>query len=255
MPSLDTSIDLIALIFVVFVLAGFVKGVIGLGLPSVSLALLAATVGLKPAIAILVVPALLTNLVQALTGGGFKIILKRMWLFIIAAFVFTWVGGGILAGANSPWLAALLGILLALYGILSLTTPQVALPARWEPVAAPLVGSVAGIFNGLTGSFVVPAVMYLQALGLSRDHFIQALGITFTMASLALGISLGGHGLMPTNLLILSTLSLIPAFVGMWFGTLIRKRMNDLVFRRVFFVSLILLGLYIIARAFILGDV
>ena len=69
------------------------------------------------------------------------------------------------------------------------------------------------------------------------------------------GHGLGGHGLLPTSLLILSGLSLIPAFAGMWLGTAVRKRMNDQVFRKVFFVSLILLGLYIIVRAFILGEV
>ena len=255
MLSLDTSVEVLVLIFVVFVISGFVKGVIGLGLPSVSLALLAATLGLKPAMAILVLPALLTNVVQALTGSGLKAILKRMWLYIIIAFVCTWFGAGVLAGVNSPWLAALLGILLAAYGGLSLTTRQVNLSPRYEPVAAPVVGGISGAFTGLTGSFVVPSVMYLQALGLPRDHFIQAMGILFTMASLALGLGLGGHGLLPTSLLILSGLSLIPAFAGMWLGTAVRKRMNDQVFRKVFFVSLILLGLYIIVRAFILGEV
>jgi uncharacterized membrane protein YfcA len=119
------SLELFVIITVVFLVSGFVKGVIGLGLPSVSLALLVATLGLKPAMAILVLPALLTNVWQGISGGFLKDIIKRMWVYIIAAFLCTWIGAGILASSNSPILSALLGILLSAYAVLSLTTPQI----------------------------------------------------------------------------------------------------------------------------------
>ena len=142
MPNMSPlpSLELFVIITLVFLVAGFVKGVIGLGLPSVSLALLAATLGLKPAMAILVLPALLTNVWQGISGGYLKDIIKRMWVYIIVAFLFTWIGASILASSNSPILSALLGILLCAYAVLSLTTPQITLPTKWEPAAAPAVG-------------------------------------------------------------------------------------------------------------------
>ena len=89
MPNMSPlpSLELFVIITVVFLVSGFVKGVIGLGLPSVSLALLVATLGLKPAMAILVLPALLTNVWQGISGGFLKDIIKRMWVYIIAASV------------------------------------------------------------------------------------------------------------------------------------------------------------------------
>ncbi len=47
----------------------------------------------------------------------------------------------------------------------------------------------------------------------------------------------------------LSTLALLPALVGMVLGQSIRQRLSEPVFRRVFFVALLLLGTYIIANA------
>ena len=90
--------------------------------------------------------------------------------------------------------------------------------------------------------------MYLQALGLPREQFIQAMGVTFTMATVSLGVALGGHGLMPTNQLYLSAFALVPAFLGMLVGVLVRKHLNDARFRQVFFIALLIMGLYILAR-------
>ena len=121
MPSVET----ILLVSVVFLIAGFVKGVIGLGLPTVSLALLAATIGLKPAVAVLILPALATNAIQAMTGSNILEIVRRTWTFILVAFVCTWLGAIILAGSASPAFAALLGLVTAAYAGFSLAAPHI----------------------------------------------------------------------------------------------------------------------------------
>ena len=71
--------------------------------------------------------------------------------------------------------AALGWLLLVGYAALGLWQVRVYLPQRWEVWAAPLVGGVNGFLTGLTGSFVVPGVLYLQAIGLSRDQLVQYL--------------------------------------------------------------------------------
>lgn len=246
-------VELYFLITGVFLIAGFVKGVIGLGLPTVSLALLAATIGLKPAMAILVLPALLTNVWQGLYGNALKEIILRLWTFLGAAFLFTWIGAGILADVASPILSALLGTLLVSYALFSLNTPQISIPPRWEALAAPVIGSLSGIFTGLTGSFVVPGVLYLQALNLPRAKFMQAMGVTFTMATISLGVSLGGHGLMSKSFLYLSVFALAPTFSGMLIGIATRKRLNDTLFRKIFFIALLTMGVYIVGRTLLTG--
>ena len=63
--------SLLIFIAAVFLLAGFVKGVIGLGLPTVSMGLLAAAMPPAHALAIVIVPGILTNIWQTFAGPLF----------------------------------------------------------------------------------------------------------------------------------------------------------------------------------------
>ncbi|MCG8650750.1 MAG: TSUP family transporter, partial [Pirellulales bacterium] len=97
--------------------------------------------------------------------------------------------------------------------------------------------------------FVVPGVMFLQAIGLPRDMLIQAMGMLFTVSTVALALALQGNALLTVDLGTLSTLAVVPALLGMVLGQHIRRRLSESVFRRVFFLSLLVLGAYIIARS------
>ena len=149
----------------IFVIAGMVKGVVGLGLPTVSLALLTVALGLKEAMALMLIPSLVTNIWQGLAGGALAEILRRLWSLFLFGCLAIWIGTGLLATADTGALSALLGLLLCVYSAISLATPQVPTPGRWEPVLTPATGAATGLLCGLTGSFVVPGVLYLQAVG------------------------------------------------------------------------------------------
>lgn len=239
----------LALIAAVFLLAGCVKGVIGLGLPTVSLALLTATIGLQPAMALLLVPSFITNLWQAFSGGHGRVILRRMWPFLLTAVAAIWIGAQALTRVDLSLLSALLGALLVAYGALGLSRPQISIPEPWEVWLGPLVGTVNGVLTGMTGSFVVPGVLYLQAIGLPRGVLIQAMGILFAASTAGLAAALGGQNLLTAELGSLSAVAVVPALLGMWAGQRLSRRISEPAFRRVFLISLILLGLYIIGRS------
>ena len=245
MPPLDT----ILIVAAVFLFAGFIKGVIGVGMPTIALALLAATLGLKAGMALLVVPTVITNIWQALSGGGAPAMARRLWPFLATAFVATWFGVGLLARTDAALLLGLLGLLLCAYSGISLATPQIPQPGRHERWLSPGVGAVSGLLTGMTGSSIVPGVLYLQTLGLGRDGLVQAIGIALTFAMLALGISLAGHNLLPPSLGVLSAAALVPALAGMAVGRIARKRIPEVAFRRIFFAGLLLLGVYLAVRA------
>jgi uncharacterized membrane protein YfcA len=246
-PLIDPTTFLI--IGTTFLLAGVVKGVIGLGLPTVSLALLTTALGLQPAMALLLAPSLVTNLWQAISGGHGRMILARLWPFLSAATVTVWIGAAAAALVDVALLSALLGGLLAVYAAIGLGRAQFAIPpqrARW---AGPLTGCVNGVLTGMTGSFVVPGVPYLQALGLPRDMLIQAMGVLFTLSTAALGLALAGRGLLNADLGLQSLAAIPPALLGMVLGRRLRGRLSEAAFRKVFFVALLVLGLYIIAQS------
>lgn len=245
MPSLET----IAIVTATFLLAGAVKGVTGLGLPSVSLAVLTAALGLKPAMAILLVPAFVTNVWQGAVGGHLLSILARTWTLLLALAVGTWFGAAVLAKTDANLLSGLLGAVLCLYAVMGLVQLYPPSPEGHEHWLSPVVGAVSGLLNGMTGSFVVPGVFYLQALGLSRDAFIQSMGVLFTSSTIALAIALQNHQLLSRELGILSAIAVVPAIAGMAVGQLVRQRLSEATFRKVFFVALLLMGVYILLRA------
>lgn len=243
-----SDLHLLLWIGAVFLLAGMVKGTIGLGLPSISLGLLAATLDLKLAMILLLAPNVITNLWQALNGGHFMLLLKRLWLFLLCAGLAIWPGSAALAVIDATALGALLGLLLTVYALLGLLRPPLSLPARHEGWAGPVLGGINGLLTGLTGSFVVPGVPYLQALGLTRDQLVQAMGMLFMASTLGLGASLGGRNLLSLDLLLLSGLCVLPALLGMSLGRRLRDRLSEAAFKRAFYGALLLLGAYIVAR-------
>jgi uncharacterized protein len=232
-----------------FFLAGLVKGVVGLGLPTVSLALLTAAFGLKPAMALMVFPSLATNAWQAIVGGRLFSLLRRLWLLLVMVCAGTWIGVGVLVSVRVEWLTLLLGTLLVWYSLSGLVRPAVSDLRQQEGWLSPVVGAVNGFLTGLTGSFVVPGVLYLQALRLGRDELIQAMGILFTVSTAALGLALGGKSLMDSDLTQFSILAVIPAIGGMVAGLAVRQRLSEAAFRKVLFGALLVLGAYISLRA------
>lgn len=232
-----------------FLLAGAVKGVIGLGLPSVSLGILTAAIDLPTAMALLLAPSFVTNLWQGVVGGKAGEILRRTWPFLLAATITIPIGALALSRLDLDWLAALLGVLLSIYAALSLIGYRASISPAGEQWCGPLFGIANGVLTGMTGSFVVPGVMYLQAIGLPRDTLVQAMGILFTLSTLILGLVLGGNDLLTVEGGWVSMLAVAPAILGMVLGQQLRKLLSEQVFRRVFFLSLLVLGGYIIVTA------
>ncbi len=237
-----------ALLTGTFLLAGLVKGVIGLGLPTVAMGLLGLAMLPVEAAALLLVPSLVTNVWQLLTGPRFGDLLLRLWPMMVGVVAGTVAGSGVIAGTATGAATAFLGVALALYGLVGLAKFRLRVPPAAEPWAGPLVGAVTGLVTGATGVFVIPAVPYLGSLGLERDDLVQALGLSFTVATLALAGGLALHGALPLAASAVSVLTVLPALAGMALGSWLRARVRPETFRLWFFVSLLVLGSELVWR-------
>jgi uncharacterized membrane protein YfcA len=246
---MDLSITTITLICATFFLAGIVKGATGMGLPTVAMALLGTAMTPVAAAGLLIVPSFVTNVWQLLAGGGLKSLLLRLWPMMLGIIVGSLAGSALLAGGQSGWTSGGLGVVLTLYAALSLTAWKLAIPARYERRLSPLIGLTTGAVSGGTGVFVIPAVPYLQGLGLDKEELIQALGLSFTVSTVALAFGLAGHDAYHLEAIGASLLALPPALLGMGAGTLIRRRVSPATFRRWFLISLLILGLHLTLHA------
>ena len=245
------NVDVVVLVVLVFFVAGTIKGLIGFGLPTVSIAILAAFLGLIEAMTLMLLPSLITNLFQGLVGKYLIRLIRRYWSLFIFGAVFTWLSSSLLSTGHAATFAVILGVVLTLYGLSSLYSLQLPSPGSRERWISPLVGIVSGGITGITGVFLVPAVGYLQALRMERDELIQAIGLWVTVATLSLAFSLKDHDLFSNELGLLSLTAVLPALLGMWVGRILRPRLSESAFRHLFFAALMILGVYISVSAIV----
>ncbi|UPG71199.1 sulfite exporter TauE/SafE family protein [Roseomonas gilardii subsp. gilardii] len=246
--DLSFSIPLLAGVMSVFLLAGFTKGVTGLGLPTVGVGLLSLFMAPAQAAALVILPSLLTDLWQ-MTGAALPGLLRRLWPMLGAIVLGCWAGRGLLTG-DSAWIGQeALGLVLVAYALFGLSPLRLpAVPPRREAWLGPLAGLCTGLLTAATGVFVLPAVPYLQALSLERPALMQALGLSFTTSTLALAAVLADGGALDGTGAMGSALALLPALLGMLLGQWLQQRLRPAVFRRIFFGGLLLLGAHLLLR-------
>ena len=234
-----------------YLLAGFVKGVIGMGLPTVAIGLLGLMVTPAQAAAILVVPSLATNVWQGLAGGELRALLRRLWPMFIGICIGTFIGALMLPRGNGEQATRWLGMVLAAYAVLGLFKVHFFVPPRAEGWIGLMVGVATGVISVATGVFAIPGVPYIQALRFERDRLVQALGLSFTVSTVALALALYHAGEIRLSLAWPALLALAAALVGMPLGQLVRGRIPPETFRLCFFVALLVLGTRLALRGLI----
>ena len=245
-----TTFELFCLLFATFLGAGVVKGVTGMGLPTVATGVLGAVMSPLTAAAILVVPSFVTNVWQLVVGPDKLRLMRRLWVMMLCIVISTVLGTRLLVVVNPVWSARALGIALIAYAAYALFSPTLSIPKRAEPWLSPIVGIASGVVTGATGVFVIPAVPYLQSLGLQKDELVQALGLSFTVSTIALAGGLLTHGAFRLDQVGLSLLAVLPSLAGMWLGSIVRQKISPKTFRRCFLLFLVVLGLELTLHPF-----
>jgi len=238
-----------------FLLAGIVKGMVGLGLPTVSLAVLTVAIGIQPAMALLLAPSFVTHVWQAVAGTHALAILARLWLFMLATVMTIWLGVSLASSLRMWALVALLGVVLVVYAMIGLCDLRLSMAKHRAVCVSPLAGLLTGVCTGLTGAFEALGAGYFQAVDLPRHQLVQAMAMLCTMSTVGLAVALHEQGLLTTELEILSAGAVVPAVIGMRWGKRWRNKMSAARFRRVFFVVLLVLGLCILTPDFTTGHI
>ncbi|MDE2376973.1 sulfite exporter TauE/SafE family protein [Bradyrhizobium sp.] len=244
---------LLIIIAAVFLIAGFVKGVIGLGLPTVSMGLLAVSMAPSRAIAIVIVPAIITNIWQTFVGPYLGDIVRRLWPLMLGTVLGSWLNAGALTGPYAAYGTVVLGLLLVVYAIIGLNRFHFRVERRNEKWVGGVVGVVTGVISASTGVQVIPSMPFMQAIGMEKDELVQALGVFFTVATVALAFNLTAGGLLNAATAWPAAIAMAGAFGGMFIGQTVRARMPAETFRRWFLIAMILLGLYLVGSALVKG--
>lgn len=246
-PTMETM-QTTAAIGLVFVVAGAVKGITGMGLPTVAVSLLGLWLAPAQAAALLVAPALLTNVAQC-RGPHLRRLVAMLWPAWLALFAVTVLAPELSGSGSMALTRRLLGAVLVGYGVFGLWRPvmtDLSPRGRWIGAAA---GAATGLVTAATAVFVIPLVPFLQSLRLEKEALVQALGLSFTVATLALALRVQAAGGLLSMLSWQAAWALAAALGGMALGTQLRDLLSGRAFQRALFIAFIGLGLANLLKA------
>ena len=241
------STEAIVFVLCVFFVAGVVKGLVGLGLPTITLAATSLVLPLSDMIAIISLPSIVTNVWQAVVGGKFRQIVRRQWPLMLPLIVVLYSTVWLVGRKAPQWAFLVLAAVLVTYSSLGLLRIRLRIHADLERPLAPVIGMVSGVVAGLVGVPIVPLMPYLQGLDIEPVEMVQTLGVVLCATSLVLAVSLLIFGLLDGPHAIVSAMAIVPAVAGQQLGTLVRLRLSIDQFRLAIFWAVLLTGLYTFA--------
>jgi uncharacterized membrane protein YfcA len=231
--------------------AGVVKGVLGIGIPLVSIALLSLMISVPEAVVLLPVPILVANTWQAFRGGHFRPAVRRFWPLIAALVAGTAVGALMLKRVDTDVLQIIIGSAVIVFALTSLTNPELRLPAGAERWAGALAGGLGGVLGGMSTLYGPPIIMYLVSLHLPKDQFVGFIGTLYLIGAIVLLVMLAGFRVMGPAELAASALATPPLLAGMLVGQWLRDRVSQALFKKGLLITVMVIGANLLIRAVI----
>ncbi|NKB54253.1 MAG: TSUP family transporter [Rhizobiaceae bacterium] len=246
LPTLDPTLTVI--FAAIFLLAGIIKGFLGIGLPAAAVGLLTLFVPPAEAIPLLWLPILGTNILQfAHAPQKRKIVSDYIW-FAMAIMISIFITSMFMADYPTALLTVSIGIAMVVFSTNLLL--GIKLPIRsglgWQIGA----GLLAGIFGGLSSIWSPIVAMYLVARNVPKEQFIGVTGFLFLAGCLPLGAGQFIAGLISLPVLLKSLAGLIVVLIGFRIGEEMRKRVSQTQFRNVVLFAFLIMGIRLIAIGF-----
>ena len=241
--------DIIIAAVGIMLFGGFVKGVIGLGLPLITVSLLSLLLPVQQVVGLLALPILFSNAWQAHRAGGIAQPIRRFWPLVLTAFVGVVAGVYLLVSVSQDLLYVILGIIVVLSCTVMLTKWAPTIKPSLEKPVGVIVGAVAGVCGGISTIWAPPISIYLLMLDVRKEEFIRAVGALFMIGGVPTVILYWMNGIVHAGNIWHSAALVPAAFLGMAAGKRLRDRLPQERFRRLILIFLIFLGLVLIGHA------
>jgi len=230
-----------------FAAGGLVKGALGAGLPAVGLPIMVMQIEPAQAVALFIVPVMISNVIQVYQGGHYREAVRRFWPFLVTLIIGVWFGAEALTTVDPDIMAVVLGGVVIISTIAQMRAGELRLFEERAAVVHPIAGGALGVCGGATGMFA-PTIVYFAALRLPKDLFVTQLALVAMVGSVTMYTRLFTGGFLDWPQLSASALALAPTGLGLIVGIWLRKRMSEAAFRRAVWTALIVLGAGLIAK-------
>ena len=235
-------------IIIIFLAGGIVKGLIGVGLPTVTLTFLSFIFDIKESISIILLPIIITNLYQMINGKYLKQIINDTKVFQISALIFIFPGFYFLLILNSNTILIILALILIYNSILGLIKYEIKFKNFKSNYYQFSIGGMTGIVTGITGIYTMPFIFLIQSLKYKKNKTIQLMGLTFFIFSSAQFLLFSLNDLISARVLILSLVACVPILFGVYLGTILREKISETLFKLLFNIMLIVMGFLLIIK-------
>ena len=236
------TLGLIMLLAVSLVIAGLVKGAIGVGIPTVAFPLLSMLVDVQTSVMLLSMPLVLSNIPQALEGGFVAQTLRSLTPVLVGMIPGVWIGVAVLLNVDPAVAKIVAGAVVILAAALILLAPKLQVKQR---MIGP-VGLGAGFGGGLLGGIAAlsgPLVfMFLLAKGLSGRAFTKEASMFLVVSSALLALALTSSRQFDWYDVLISTLATAPVVVGMLIGQKLRDVIPAGAFEKLVVLTVLLSG-------------
>ncbi|WP_233270326.1 sulfite exporter TauE/SafE family protein [Chachezhania sediminis] len=228
----------IAIVATAMALGGLVKGVTGAGAPVIAVPVIAAVLSLHDAVAIMVLPNLVSNLVQLWQFRKTRMTGPLPWLLAGGGFVGAWIGTLMLIGLPAGALTLSLAVIVALYIVLRLFRPDFALPLSLAKKLSLPTGIAGGILQGAVGLSAPISISFVNALRLDRSVFVPTISLFFVAMSVSqIGVQVS-HQVLTPRLAAISLFGLIGQLIAMSLGGRLARNISPRRFDRIILILL-----------------
>jgi len=248
--TLPFAVADLAILAGVFLLAGTVKGLVGIGLPTASVGLMSQVMEPRLAIALVVFPSLLSNAWQMYRSGNVLGTICRFWLYIVTLMVTIGVVTmAFTSNLSTDLLILILGGVIVLFSVSSLAWAPPFLPARFDRLGQVMSGLASGVLGGLTAIWAPAMVTYLMARRIDKEAFVQATGVMIFMGTIPLILGFAKSGMLTGPMAGISFAMTVPAIAGFSLGERLRRGLDADRFRTAVLVIFLIMGLNLIRKA------
>jgi uncharacterized membrane protein YfcA len=234
--------SIIAAVVCSLIVAGLLKGTIGVGMPVVALPLLSLFIDIKSAAMLLSMPLIFSNLPQALEGGKTGRCLMQLMPVILGMIPGLFLGVGVLLALDANVAKIIAGLVLMGVGGVTLLAPKLQLQSR---LALP-TGITLGFFGGILGGIAAmpgPLVfIFLLAKGLRGKAFTKEASLYLVVSAALLAILLTASRQFSWLDVSVSTAAVLPIVLGMYVGQYMRDKIAPETFKKLVLIAVIAAG-------------
>ena len=244
-----TGIDSWLIVCLVMLIAGTVKGIAGLGLPTIAVSLLVFFFDAHQSLGLIVLPLLFSNMLQAWQSGQFRWVFSNFWPYLVAIALTIFIASSFANQINERIIYLLIAIGVFLFLISQKKLPKINFSGKHHIFMAGLAGTLAGILGGLTTVWGPPTIIYLRMLGLDKEKFVRATGWMFLIGSVPLTAGYAMGGILTMELIPAGLVGSVMAMSGVVLGKHYRSRISEKHFVLVIDVILGLMAINLLRKS------